>query len=860
FTYKYSEGCEEFTTFRSLVSVGDCGEDGGREFLPTTGEYSVWSGGQHSTKATVYHVRNTTKIVLLLLLLLQQQQLQKEKKSSQLRISSKFCNFKFRRSQRDYSMSSREDCDSGELHPLKTWEELIEWKEPSVNSDEIVNVKKLCSRASHHPPTYPNTLICHDMKGGYLEDSHSLVTIPPPGWINTAHQHGVKVLGTFITEWDTGSAICKKMLASKDSVANCVSQLVKIASYHSFEGWLINIENEIDPEQIGLLKDFVQRLTLGMKEACPSAVVIWYDSVTIEGKLKWQNELNDLNRAFFDACNGIFLNYTWTDDHLKRSQEAAGERSSQVYVGLDVFGRNFYGGGKFNTFKAMEAARAHNLSAAIFAQGWTYETQDNFVEAENRLWDSLAPYLAHHGPQCLPFRTSFCQGFGEKCFLRGKIVRNDPWHNLSNQHYQPLWSQEGDAKLSLVTCDAFSGGGCLSLTTASTATVRLFVCGISWRLALLVSVCYKWQGPVVPFSLLLHLGPTTCTEDFHEKAWVTQTLFRDYILDYFSLFIKKYTRENNLSNYTSPATFKAYYTRRSMQQLVRETENQTIKQFGLENIKLAWDKVTSSNMNGVWQNLWPNCMRSFRGFTAESVLTIRNPIVELAQEVDTDNVAELLDLHTQELMDEELFLLDKQRHGEENRDPGARASPEVKELTVKTLAAIIDSARQSIELSLDNDPQLERAFDLEAKALEALHRYEVLQQEKKAKARQTTLTQFFAVNPSGQTTEPQPSTTRMILPLQCEKYSDKHMDDNAHAERCAEMESGSSKIEKNDKNDVAEPLLVVDTKENDWTVKSFIIKEVEGCELKQIDINLGGGSTLLIGELHISNQSVSTMC
>ncbi|XP_042212805.1 cytosolic endo-beta-N-acetylglucosaminidase 2-like [Homarus americanus] len=537
-------------------------------------------------------------------------------------------------------MSSREDCDSGELHPLKTWEELIEWKEPSVNSDEIVNVKKLCSRASHHPPTYPNTLICHDMKGGYLEDrfykgcgnkdayrfyrwsgidmfvyfSHSLVTIPPPGWINTAHQHGVKVLGTFITEWDTGSAICKKMLASKDSVANCVSQLVKIASYHSFEGWLINIENEIDPEQIGLLKDFVQRLTLGMKEACPSAVVIWYDSVTIEGKLKWQNELNDLNRAFFDACNGIFLNYTWTDDHLKRSQEAAGERSSQVYVGLDVFGRNFYGGGKFNTFKAMEAARAHNLSAAIFAQGWTYETQDNFVEAENRLWDSLAPYLAHHGPQCLPFRTSFCQGFGEKCFLRGKIVRNDPWHNLSNQHYQPLWSQEGDAKLSLVTCDAFSGGGCLSLTTASTATVRLFVCGISWRLALLVSVCYKWQGPVVPFSLLLHLGPTTCTEDV--------------------------------------------------------------------------------------------------------------------------------------------------------------------------------------------------------------------------------------------------ATIKRILPLQCEKYSDKHMDDNAHAERCAEMESGSSKIEKNDKNDVAEPLLVVDTKENDWTVKSFIIKEVEGCELKQIDINLGGGSTLLIGELHISNQCI----
>lgn len=28
--------------------------------------------------------------------------------------------------------------------------------------------------------------------------SHSLVTIPPPGWIHAAHLHGVKVLGKFL--------------------------------------------------------------------------------------------------------------------------------------------------------------------------------------------------------------------------------------------------------------------------------------------------------------------------------------------------------------------------------------------------------------------------------------------------------------------------------------------------------------------------------------------------------------------------------------------------------------------------------------------------------------------------------------
>lgn len=36
-----------------------------------------------------------------------------------------------------------------------------------------------------------------------------------------------------------------------------------------------------------------------------------YDSVTVDGYLYWQNELNVKNKLFFDISDGIFVNYGW---------------------------------------------------------------------------------------------------------------------------------------------------------------------------------------------------------------------------------------------------------------------------------------------------------------------------------------------------------------------------------------------------------------------------------------------------------------------------------------------------------------------------------------------------------------------
>lgn len=57
------------------------------------------------------------------------------------------------------------------------------------------------------------------------------------------------------------------------------------------------------------------------------------------------------HRYFFDVCDGIFVNYTWQEKNLATTLGNAQHRVMDVFVGVDVFGRNTYGGGQFNAHK-----------------------------------------------------------------------------------------------------------------------------------------------------------------------------------------------------------------------------------------------------------------------------------------------------------------------------------------------------------------------------------------------------------------------------------------------------------------------------------------------------------------------------
>ncbi|KAL1450283.1 hypothetical protein MTO96_028033 [Rhipicephalus appendiculatus] len=353
-------------------------------------------------------------------------------------------------------------------------------------------VEPLLDAIKRGKPGDPRTIFCHDMDGNYKEDrfiygsddasayrfhhwqiidtfiyySHYMVTIPPPGWISAAHRHGVKVLGTFILGKDDIKTI--NIVRGSGLTSQVAAQLANVARAGRFDGWLISIGCKMDRSCIPFVKDLLKAIATETHKAVPGSLVIWYDAVDVDGKTKPQNELNEKNACFLDLCDGIFLNFRWTEEMLMSSAQLAGDRKADVYVGVDVYARNTSYRGGYEMYKAVQLIRRCGLSAAVFAAGWVYETQGkrNFVKNQYRLWSFPDDCCSEWRLTKPPLSTSFCQGLGSRVFEDGqprKVGR--VWFNLQKQQLQPrdqgntLCSTCCSVKLHLD--DAYNGGGCL---------------------------------------------------------------------------------------------------------------------------------------------------------------------------------------------------------------------------------------------------------------------------------------------------------------------------------------------------------------------------------------------------------------
>jgi mannosyl-glycoprotein endo-beta-N-acetylglucosaminidase len=384
--------------------------------------------------------------------------------------------------------------------PISSLDDLLNW--PFETNKKIgcrqFKVERLPAFASKIPNKRGRKfLVCHDMRNNYLEDkyfqgynepnsysfyhwnlidtfiyfSHHLITIPTESWINAAHENNVRILGTFITEFDDGEKICEQFLSDISKIDEVVNKLVNVTVFYGFDGWLINIENKVN--NVENLKYFVRKLTSSLKEINPDLYqVIWYDSVIDTGELKWQNELNNLNKDFFDLCDGFFVNYTWTESNLANTKFIAGNRMHDVYVGIDVFGRGCLGDGGFNCIEPLKKIVEYDLSVALFAPGWVHECLDvnNFYANNDKFWKLLEPSLEPRLlPEELPLITTFTHASSKNFFLNGQTFLNSNWFNLNLQSLMPILSNQN---AEWCFDDAYYGGN--SVLISPKGLVKLF--------------------------------------------------------------------------------------------------------------------------------------------------------------------------------------------------------------------------------------------------------------------------------------------------------------------------------------------------------------------------------------------------
>ncbi|TSK87482.1 Cytosolic endo-beta-N-acetylglucosaminidase [Bagarius yarrelli] len=257
-------------------------------------------------------------------------------------------------------------------------------------------------------------------------------------------------------------------------------------------------------------------------------------------------------QVFFDACDGIFTNYNWTESSLEDmvSDPAAQGRLADIYVGIDVFARGAVVGGKFETNKALELVRKHRLSTAIFAPGWVYECNDKleFNKNQDKFWSLLSDGLyIHHPEEPLPFVSSFCQGYGKNFFWRGK-----PLYTME--------SLEAGGWLQTRGCfeEVWTGGNSLLLEgtipkSQSKICARIFPLHVSLASRTFISCVYQLSEKT---NISLELNTTdaaVCTHTASEKMQINKVIPAqlDKNHELLKRFIQGYGEQNSAGWITS---------------------------------------------------------------------------------------------------------------------------------------------------------------------------------------------------------------------------------------------------------------------------------------------------------------------
>ncbi|XP_059162114.1 tigger transposable element-derived protein 1-like [Physella acuta] len=274
----------------------------------------------------------------------------------------------------------------------------------------------------------------------------------------------------------------------------------------------------------------------------------------------------------------------------------------------------------------------------------------------------------------------------------------------------------------------------------------------------------------------------------NKKAWLSGTIFEEWLNAYAIPSVKEYCARENLpfkilfvldqapchpphllnlsdnvkfaflplsdSSLLQPmdqgitALFKCYYLQHLVQQLLSATDGETKitpKDFwnnydilkAIDNIADAWEDVSSSCMNNAWEKIWPDCVSDMASLEQiiDILEMIKKQISYLAYEADFEgmeqsDIEELLASHSEERSEDEQVDLQTATEDEEEGPSKAALS---RVFTVKRLAEFFKHIDHAMKIINEDDANRERSCRVARIVAQEIGCYKDIYLEKKKK-------------------------------------------------------------------------------------------------------------------------------
>ncbi|WP_297517322.1 discoidin domain-containing protein [uncultured Clostridium sp.] len=361
-----------------------------------------------------------------------------------------------------------------------------------------------------------------------------LIVPPTPDVTDSAHTNGVPVLGTvfFPTLEHGGKLEWLDTFLTKDAKGGfpVVDKLIQVATEMGFDGWFINQETQgtdemkenptddaiLTPEHSKLMQELIKEFKT---KAGDKLEIMWYDSMTEEGEMDWQNALTQKNEMFLidgdknSVADSMFLNFWWTEEKYVKEELIKNSNKKAKELGIDPYslftGIDTQANGTTTPIRwdlIEESANNTYTSLGLYCPSWTFfssDSPDSFQDKESKYWvnelGNPAMATTSTGTQwrgistyktentvinALPFNTNFNIGNGYNFFIDGELVSKLDWNNRSMADVMPTYrwmvEHEGNNKLttSLDFANAYYGGNSIklygNLDAAKSSTIKLF--------------------------------------------------------------------------------------------------------------------------------------------------------------------------------------------------------------------------------------------------------------------------------------------------------------------------------------------------------------------------------------------------